>query len=136
MSKDSLKFWQPNDATINQNVKGLIGTKMTVIRSDGTRYQGIVGGIDPYIGISIVKSENKDKIAVCLHGPFDPQVRETFLRNERLQLHYHEKYLLFLDMIRKAKETGVLSLGELGSKLEEISGLSPFGSNKSCPFGV
>ena len=52
---NSLKFWQPNDATINLNLKGLIGTKMTVLRNDGTRYMGVVGGIDPYIGVSIVR---------------------------------------------------------------------------------
>ena len=133
---NSLKFWQPNDATINLNLKGLIGTKMTVLRNDGTRYMGVVGGIDPYIGVSIVREQNKKLVAACLHGPFDPQVREIYLRSESFQLQYHEKFLVFVGMIKEAKKTGKFSLIELAARLEDINGSKIYGNNQSCPFGV
>ena len=137
MSNDSLKFWQPNDATINLNLKGLVGTKLTVVRGDGTMVDAICAGADPYIGLSLVRADDHTKIVDCFHGPFDPNFREKYLYKKTWQNDYHSVFTVFLQFIKEAKKTGFLYRKELNKAISKAKGVPSKPSYGGvCPFGV
>jgi hypothetical protein len=137
MSKDNLKFWQPNDATINYDVEGLVGTKLTVIRQDGSTVQAVVAGVDPYIGVSLVRVDDKERIINCFHGPFDPNYREKYLKRKDWQAEYHIHFSIFVEHIRSAKKTGYLNRRNMFDDVDNNIGRQVYAkSGGVCPFGV
>lgn len=135
---NDLRFWQPTDATINMDIEGLIGTKLVIDTGDNRKYVSVVGGIDPYIGVSMVEADNPKSLVRCLHGPFDPQFRERYLTNEEFQENYHTDFECYVNAIREAKKTGKLSTPKLNRALAKARGVSEIfsGGGMDCPFGV
>jgi hypothetical protein len=135
VKQEDMKFWSPVQATIDTDIKGLMGMKLRYISGRGKEQIGIVVGVDPYIGCSIVDEDDHKVVLQCLHGPFDPSRREIYLRNDSWKSEYYHDFKAFVALLHKAKETGEFSNREYCSLLAEAYGEADFGSGP-CPFGV
>ena len=134
MSKqENMKFWTPNSAIVNANVAGLMGAKITVTTRDGKVEQGVIAGVDPYIGISIVTEDNVERLLFCLHGPFDPNYREMYNNNDSdVRGQLNKRFPICLSYIRRAVETGNLNLNDMFNEWDEIG----FSAGGGCPFSA
>lgn len=135
-----MKFWNPGREITSLNVDGLAGQKITYYMNDD-RYEAIVGGVDPYIGISLVKANDPEKPLMCLYGPFAPGFQEHYLheflgdfRKER----YINRYKIYLEYLREVVEgNGMFIEAEFANRLEDANPeYGPASGGGSCPYGV
>lgn len=136
---DNHKFWTPNTDVTCSNVAGLIGKKVEYVCSDGATYNGIVGGADPYVGLSIVVDNGKgDEILRCLNGPLAPDFREGFLKNRASwRKNYNSKFPIYLSYLREVLEgDGVFLEEELEERYYDADVSLGSGGLGVCPFGV
>jgi hypothetical protein len=130
-----LKFWSPVQATIDTDIKGLMGMKLIINAADGNEWVGIVAGVDPYIGCSIVAEDDPTLLLHCLGGPYDPELREEYLENDQFKSEYYHDFKAFVDLLHKAKKTGRFEYSEYMALITEAYGGDVSGSG-ACPFGV
>jgi len=128
-----MKYWTPNTNIVEADIKGFMGMKVTFHSIGGNIYQGVVAGVDPYIGISVVREEDHKIALHCLHGPMDPQFRESYLRNNSLKEKYNNRFPIFLKYLKEAKEIGIFDEVAMVEEMDIPLGL---GNGASCPFGL
>ena len=136
MSEKELKYWVPTQKVLK--AKGyirLLGKKLSYTLLNGEEVVGIIAGIDPYIGISVVRDDNPKNLLFCLHGPFDPNYRGSYLASDKLKNNYERKFLGFLSYLKKCGRTGEISTIGVRKSMD-LPLLERQRGSGICPFGV
>ena len=137
MNYRDLTYWNPSSRVRRLKCASVMGKTFTYVGHDGEHRSVIVGGADPYLGISLVLQDDHTHIVRCLHGPFDPNYRAGYLRGT-YRKGYNMKFPIFLKQVKAAIKSGYLYHHELAEEYVDAGALTGGGTGGSgvCPFGM